>query len=350
MDHVRYAALVADLLRRSGLGKMEGALAALAGDGSDRPFFRFVAAGRALVAAFPSPTLPKAREEAEAAWRIGRHLARAGVPVPEPLAQDPASGLILFADLGDFLLLHVLAREGKSERAFALYQEAVEILARLQILAVDGFSDDWCWDTRRYDRQLMIERESNYFAREFCQGYLGMATLPAGLAADFASLAERVGACPAGYLLHRDYQSRNLMVTSDGLKVIDFQGARLGPLAYDLASLVNDPYAGLSYEWRRQLVEHYLRQAEGYIPLDQTRFMEDYPQVALQRNLQVLGAYAFLTRRRGKEFFRPYLAPALANLRGILEGMAAGEYPVLRRLVAGIDTGALDTAPGEARR
>lgn len=323
------------LLQRAGVGPAWDTLATLSGDGSDRPFFRLTQGENSYLAVFPSPTVARARDEAHATYLIGSHLRRSGVPVPAIYAYDQESGALLFEDLGNRLLYDEFQAGGEAATE-ELYRQAVVMLADLQLGARAGFNSEWCWDTPRYDRQLMINRESNYFAAEFCAKFMGLAALPAGLSDEFVRLADRISQCPADFLLHRDYQSRNLMVAHGKLRVIDFQGARFGPLAYDLASLVNDPYVTVSEEFKPQLIEHYLQRLATYISLDQDRFMEDYWHIALQRNLQVLGAYAFLVQERGKEFFRPYITPALERLLTLLATMLAADYPVLLRLVGQI--------------
>jgi len=323
------------LLRQAGHGQAWDTLAALSGDGSDRPFFRIVLGEQSYLAAFPSPTLAKAQAEAHATYLIGSHLRQSGVPVPAIFAYDSDSGGILFEDLGNRLLFHEF-HAGGEEAVYELYRQAVVILADFQLGARGGFLPEWCWDTPHYDRELMISRESNYFAGEFCGKFMGLPDLPAGLNEEFSKLAERIGQSPATYLIHRDYQSRNLMVVAGQLRVIDFQGARFGPLAYDLAALLNDPYVTLSEACKQQLIGHYLQWAGEYISLDHALFMEEYYHVALQRNLQVLGAYAFLVQERGKEFFRPYIAPALERLLTLLAATLAADYPVLYNLVGHI--------------
>ncbi len=327
--------ILRQLLHEAGCDSGWQRLVPLAGDGSDRPFYRLLMGEGSFLAALPSPTMVQARAEARAACLIGRHLWQGGVPVPEIYACDPESGAILFEDLGDRLLFHEAAA-GASNALFALYRQAVVILADFQVQGRSGFQPEWCWDTPRYDRELMINRESNYFAREFCGNFMGLTALPAGLSAEFSALAERISQIPASFLIHRDYQSRNLMVVGGRLRVIDFQGARFGPLAYDLASLLNDPYATLPDDWKGGLMSHYLERVAGSIPLDRARFMEEYHHVALQRNLQVLGAYAFLVRERKKEFFRQYIDPALQRLLTLLADTLAADYPVLYGLVVRI--------------
>ena len=310
-------------------------LTPLSGDGSDRLFFRLVLGEKSYLAVFPSPTLAKAQAEAHATYRIANHLRQAGVPVPAIYAYDQESGAILFEDLGDRLLFHEF-QAGDEAAVCDLYRQALVILADFQLGARTGFRPEWCWDTPHYDRELMISRESNYFAGEFCSRFIGLSCLPTGLSEEFSALADRISQCPATYLIHRDYQSRNLMVVQGRLRVIDFQGARFGPLAYDLASLLNDPYVTLADACKRQLREYYLQRVGGYISLDPAQFEVEYQHIALQRNLQVLGAYAFLVQERGKEFFRPYIAPALKSLLTLLADSLAVDYPVLYELVGQI--------------
>lgn len=330
-----HTTVIQRLLQQAGLVPNLGKLAPLSGDGSDRPFFRIGLQERTYIAVFPSPTMPRAQAEAHSTWLIGRHLWQAGVPVPEIYAYDQPSGAILFEDLGTRLLFHEV-QTGDEAAVHGLYRQAVVILADFQLGARAGFQADWCWDTPRYDQELMINRESNYFAREFCSKFIGF-SLPSGLQEEFLALAERIAKTPCNHLMHRDYQSRNLMVVDGRLRVIDFQGARFGPLAYDLAALLNDPYVSIKDTAKSDLLNCYLQQAATYISLDPVRFMEEYYPIALQRNLQVLGAYAFLVQERGKEFFRSYIDPALERLLTLLaDTTMAADYPVLYDLVGQI--------------
>lgn len=335
MDDAQRLTILRALLRQAGYPQGWQTMTPLSGDGSDRPFFRLTLPGQSYLAAFPSPTMARAEAEARSTFLIGSHLLHAGVPVPKIHAHDPVSGAILFEDLGDRLLFHE-ARDGDADRVDGLYRQAVTLLADLQLGARAGFREEWCWDTPRYDRELMINRESNYFAREFCGRFMAIPALPPGLTSEFAALADRISHYPASFLMHRDFQSRNLMVVGDRVKLIDFQGARFGPLAYDLASLLNDPYVCLPPATKEGLQALYLERVNSYISLDPVRFMGEYYHVALQRNLQALGAYAFLTLERGKEFFRAYIEPALQRLLTLLATTLAADYPVLLDLVTQI--------------
>jgi len=301
------------------------------GDGSDRFFYKIkVEGGLTCLAVLPSPTMAQAMAEAVACFQVGGHLFSCGVPVPEILAYDRDSGLVIYEDLGDLLLHDLFNKQGRApdQQIIQLYRTALDSLLVLQIKGAAGFEKDWCWDTCQYDQQLILTREAGYFRDAFCRDGLGL-SMPSGLQGDFEALASRATEEPVGFLIHRDFQSRNLMVQGSLVRIIDFQGARFGPLAYDLASLLNDPYANLNHDLRTELLNYYLDRAGQYIFLDQAAFIEGYYHIALCRNLQVLGAFSFLSSIRGKPFFKAYLKPALEDLIYKLEQLLPGVYPAL---------------------
>ncbi len=312
----------------------------LAGDGSARRFWRIRYQGEPLcLAAAPASSSVQDLAEARSARLIGLHLYRQGGAVPNQYDWDEESGLILFEDLGDEKLYDAViagispAGQHDSERLMSLYQPVVEILAHLQIKGLQGFDPGWCWDTEHYDLPLMLERESGYFFRALWQDLLGQ-TPVAGLDLEFDELAHRALGRGSEFFLHRDFQSRNVMIVSGKPQVIDFQGGRLGPSGYDLASLLIDPYVQLPETVQERLQDCYLRAFTSYQPGGADDFQQSYPCLAVQRNLQILGAFAYLSRVRGKVFFARFLAPALAGLERRLAGPLFSDFPILRRISA----------------
>lgn len=319
----------------------------LSGDGSDRIFFRVMLAPvGSVLAVFPSPSLPEkeALAESRSTYLIGKHLGELGVPVPRVFSFEPSSGAVLFEDLGQTLLFSVVC--GDKSAALPHYRQALESLVLFQVDGCQGFQKSYCWDTVHYDRKLMRCRESGYFEREFCRRHLGLYDLPASLGTDFDRLAERVASEDSQFLLHRDYQSRNLMITPAGVRIIDFQGARFGPLGYDVASLLNDPYVALSPDLKKGLLNHYLEALSARIDLDRASFLHGYYHIALQRNLQVLGAFAFLSRQKKKVFFREFIGTAFSGLLTLLTGELAGDYPSLEELIKKIAGNGIDIPSG----
>ncbi|MEW6289746.1 MAG: phosphotransferase [Thermodesulfobacteriota bacterium] len=332
--------LIVALLRARGLlaGGALPLLEKMSGDGSDRGFYRIeIAGGRSLIGVFPSPTLARGAEEQAAAYRIGVHLHDKGVPVPEIAGYDPQNGLLLFADLGN-IQLHAVVRQASSfAEVEPLYHQAIDGLIRLQLEGARDFDVRLCWDTPCYDLSLMLSRESDYFRFSFCRDYMGKIADAPGLLLELQNIARRAAREPARYLLHRDFQSRNLLVHGGKVHIIDYQGARLGPLGYDLASLLLDPYAGLSRESQEALYGYYYDTISTELALDPENFRAGYYCLALQRNLQILGAFAFLSRKKGKVFFEQFILPALASLMALLHDPLGREYTSLAGLVGELE-------------
>lgn len=304
-------------------------------DGSLRRFCRVIRRdGSRRVAIAPPAGDDAGLQEAIAGWEIGRHLFACGAPVPEMFAFDQQTGLLICEDLGD-VRLHDLVKEHGCDavQVKKLYQQTVRELARMQVHGRESFDSSWCWDTPQYDRTLMLERESGYFLQALCCDLLQLSVARKEIEREFALLADRAAQADAGFFLHRDFQSRNIMVQGGRVRFIDYQAGRLGPAGYDLASLLIDPYAALALEMQRELFGLYLDEFVRLTGYDRQRFEREYLALAMQRNLQILGAFAFLSHKRGKIFFRQYLKPSLCSMQILLGQTAAGEFVQLKRIM-----------------
>ncbi len=339
-NETRKKSVIQALLQESGRlsGVDELTITPLSGDGSNRNFWRIEDNGRKICLAVAPPVTDKLNlAEARAARAIGLHLFKKGVRVPEQYAWDKESGILLFEDFGDTKLHDHVQLYQKSDTFVSairpVYVQTVKDLARMQVEAVVGFDPQWCWDTPSYDKNLMLERESEYFLRAFWQDLLGEQT-PPGLREEFVFVAERAAQIPADFFLHRDFQSRNIMLHEEMVCFIDFQGGRLGPLAYDLASLLIDPYVELPPDFQEELLAEYLNTLEQMIVVDRSLFVEEYLLLALQRNLQIAGAFSFLSHRAKKGFFKQFLKPAIDSLNALLQKEFFASLPVLRKTVA----------------
>jgi len=315
-------------------GAGDPAIDLLAGDGSQRAFYRLrYKDNLCVIAIVPSEKQQQGMAEALSSWNICRHLFGKGIPVPEYFAFDRKSGLILAEDLGDMRLYeYIRGARQSAEDITAIYTLIIKVLVRMQVRGHEGFQTSWCWQTPYYDRQLMLERESGYFLQSLCIDYFGLAPEYNSLCPEFENIADRAATAPSVFFLHRDFQSRNIMLKDGKIRIIDFQGGRQGPLGYDLASLVLDPYAGLPHSLQERLVEEYIRVLNTYIPYDADRFRREFTYLSLQRNLQILGAFAFLSKQRGKEFFRPFIKPALLSLQSLLAKPLLQKYSALKQL------------------
>lgn len=306
------------------------------GDGSDRAWFRLQAGDRSLVLADHGLRAPGEKSEAEAFVAIGRHLSASGVPVPVIYDADTFAGLVFVEDLGDRHLQAAVNQAAGTDELLGRYRRLVEILVRMSLAAGPGFDPRWAWQSPHYDRQLILEKECRYFIDAFINGYLGRAVRFADLRPEFERLAERTLRFGLTGFMHRDLQARNIMLKNDDPYLIDFQGGRLGPLQYDLASLLLDPYVALPENLQAQLAAHCLEQVGRRSRIDAQGFMDGYVCCRLTRNLQILGAFGYLTRVKRRPHFERYIPTAVRTLQGTFQTLPPSDYPGLRALAAAL--------------
>jgi len=336
LDGYRRACLEAGAMAVLGSSPDSGALSVhpLQGDGSDRKWFRIFKGVASVVAADHGIRAGARWNEADAYAAIGRHLAQKGVPVPDILLYDRFSGIAFVKDLGDCLLQDFI-RPLSWERVYRCYRNIVDSMVTMCLEGAVGFDPAWTYQTTHYDRSVILDKENRYFLEAFVKGYLNRSVRFEDFEEEFVRLAERtLGAGPAGFL-HRDFQSRNIMMHQGRHHFIDFQGGRLGPCAYDLASLLTDPYVDLPQPLQERLLAHCRETLSRRLPhLNGEALLRQYSHCALQRNMQVLGAFAHLSRVKGKRRFEKYIPVALANLRRRLPLLT--DTPRLRDLVTGL--------------
>jgi aminoglycoside/choline kinase family phosphotransferase len=305
-------------LKETGLGSEPIELQEFSGDGSSRAFWRISLSqsARSFIAMANPPNNNFLNRENLAYLMIGKHLRTKGVPVPEIYRYNLEHGWFIMEDLGRTDLQELVSSK---ENPLPHYEEVLEHLFRLQIEGAEDFDPSWCCQTPTYDRTVMRQYESNYFRDAFLRNYLGLDRDWPELEAPFDYLAEVSSNSDGGFFLHRDFQSRNIMISASGsIGFVDWQGGRLGPLGYDLASLIIDPYTCLSSQQKSDLLQAYTSMIREYKATWVESFKRSFPYLAIQRNLQILGAFAFLTRERNKPHFEAYIPPAQKNLRELL--------------------------------
>ncbi|MGD9330328.1 MAG: phosphotransferase [Desulfobacterales bacterium] len=335
----RYLARARELMASQALtqvGTAPNAAAAqwqhLPGDGSDRQWHRLRAGKTTLIVA-EHGIKPTARTcEAEAFVAIGRHLQRQKIPVPQIFLEDAFAGLVFLEDLGcTNFQTHVQAAPHLSAIEND-YRQLIDILVAMSFKGAQGFDPLWTYQTRRYDREVVLQNECQYFVDAFLNGYLGLNVAYETLAPECRQLAEWIIAVrPVGFM-HRDFQSRNIMVRDARFYLIDFQGGRIGPPHYDLASLLIDPYVDLPSTLRESLLTYFTAQLTQRTGIRPAELEEGYRHCALARNLQILGAYGFLTHRKGKRQFAPYIPAAVRSLQQNLARHDPNAFPMLARL------------------
>ena len=307
----------------------------LHGDGSDRQWFRLSDGAQHLIMADHGLRQTPDRQEVDAYVDIGLHLWSCSGAVPRIWSFDRFAGLVFLDDLGDHNLQQAATGLGGAQLQ-SLYRKVIDRWLEMTLKSVDGFDPDWTYQTRGYDRQVILQNECGYFVEAFLKGYLEWDIPDDRFTADFESLAsEAMKATPIG-VMHRDLQSRNIMLHNDGIFFIDFQGARRGPLAYDLASLLIDPYVDLPLGVQNDLLAYTTTQVNQQCGVDAASFDRSYACCALTRNLQILGAFSYLSRVKGKTEFESYIPGALQGLQHRLTNNVSPNFqlPQLTRAVS----------------
>jgi len=294
-------------------------------DGSERSFTRVVWKGMPAIEIGPAPGREGFRE-ALSFYQIGCHLLGKNVPVPEIYHFDRSSGVLVVQDLGSTMFfdrLSVLLKKHEFPSVKRLYSDVLEVLLLMQVRGGVDFDTSWCWQDGTYDQRVAREKEAGYFLEAFVKGYMGC-NASQEVIKELDRLVDHISHFTCNrFFMHRDFQSRNIMLSAShpkGMAVIDFQAGRLGPLGYDLASLLNDPYIDLDHVIRKELFETYIKMLEkaGMVK-EAEEVVAQWPILSALRLMQALGAFGFLTQKRARPFFHSYVTPALCGLTWILE-------------------------------
>jgi aminoglycoside/choline kinase family phosphotransferase len=293
-------------------------------DASFRRYFRVDRAdgGTAIVMDAPPP-----QEDVRPFIEVAALFGATGVTVPEILAQDAERGFLLLADLGSTTYLHRLG----ADTAHKLYMDAIDALVLLQARSQPGRLPE-------YDRAMLL-RELQLFPDWYVAKHLGV-TLDDKQRAELDRMFDLLLAnnlAQAQVYVHRDYHSRNLMVQDGGGNpgILDFQDAVYGPITYDLVSLLRDAYV----QWDEELVLDWAirywesaRRAGLPVARDIDGFYRDFEFMGLQRHLKVLGIFARLYHRDGKDAYLKDMPLVMEYVR-----RAAGRYKQLAPLLRLLD-------------
>jgi aminoglycoside/choline kinase family phosphotransferase len=282
-------------------------------DASFRRYFRLSRGGDTYIVM----DAPPEKEDLGPFLSVGRKLLEIGLNVPVVLAKDPERGFLLLSDLGKRQYLDELV----AEAADRLYADALGALCVMQTT-----ENEMARDLPRYSHALLM-REMELMPEWFLRRHLGLQVSAAErgmLDRLFETLAQSALA-QAAVFVHRDYHSRNLLVTTDhNPGILDFQDAVRGPVTYDLVSLLKDCYiawpAPQVRAWTLQYREQLL--SKGFpLGASESEFIRGFDLVGLQRHIKVLGIFARLYYRDGKSQYLKDLPRVLRYTRD-----AAGEY------------------------
>ncbi len=287
--------------------------------GSDRRYFRLRLPENSLIFCQYGEVTPENS-------RFAQHtdfLSANHVAVPKILARDPVNRRLWIEDLGEEDLWS-FRNEDWPVRA-ALYRKTLEMVGRIH--AIDEVDEGIRSVLGPEFNEGMYEWEQDYFFANFVANFSAASADEAERIRRGPELAAlKAGlAVPPRCLIHRDFQSQNVLIQRGEPVFIDYQGLRFGLAEYDLASLIYDPYVPMTRLQREELIAFARQRA------DRPDFHRQFQLCACQRLMQALGAYGFLGLVKEKPAFLDHIAPALANLREV--AVEQGALPVLEPLL-----------------
>ncbi|UCD31223.1 MAG: phosphotransferase, partial [Desulfobacterales bacterium] len=308
----------------------------LKGDGSDRRWYRLSRGNHTMVMVDHGIRMQPATNEADAFIAIGNHLFAKGIPVPKIFLHDAFSGLIFLEDLGDDNLQTVILNTKTTDKILSYYQSVIDHLINLFVKGNEDFDPAWTYQTTVYDQEMILEKECRYFVDAFLRSYLGLDKHFNDYAQEFTAISKRAVELSSYGFMHRDVQSRNIMVKNNRFYFIDFQGGRQGPIQYDLASLLIDPYVALPRSIQDKLIAYCMKALARKITIEPKRFLAGYTYCALTRNLQILGAFGYLSQTKGKKYFATFIPRAIATLKHTLFSFEGNPFAKLTSTIENI--------------
>ena len=256
---------------------------------------------------------------------IAAFLSDIHVPVPRLISSDSTRCLILMEDLGDTDLWSL--RNASRETRRTPYQKTLTMIHRLHSFPEKKFPSSRVRLMESFSPDL-YRWERSYFRDHFVRSVCGIELTPSfedELEAELSNLAERLDG-GMRCLVHRDFQSQNVMLRDEELFLIDFQGMRFGNPFYDLGSFLCDPYVILSGSEQEDLLSFYYGLSKWNI--DWATFLNHFREASAQRLMQALGAYGFLGLKKGLKTFLDHIPAGLHHLQ-----CAASNVAFLPRLL-----------------
>ncbi len=275
--------------------------------GSDRIFYRVIKEKQTFILVWD--------KDMQTYLKLQKYLFERGIAVPEIHWSDEDANLLLIEDLGNDSIYELTK---KRKNIILLYRAAIKELIKLQI---DGYTDapidvHYDYEHMKWEQEYFKE----YFLHQFCEiPKTRLKRLDDELESLAKELIKKIEPW-RNFLMHGDYQSQNIYIKGKKAKIIDFQSARIGPLTYDITALLRDPYVNISKQVERKLIDYYLVSLKKKgVRFKKREFLHLYYLTALQRNMQVLGAFANLSLNKNKVHFKEYIPRAIELIQDVLK-------------------------------
>jgi aminoglycoside/choline kinase family phosphotransferase len=256
---------------------------------------------------------------------VDRFLRSLGLPVPEIHFADESSGILILEDLGDETLEKRVVTAAEDVRRM-WYRKAIDLLVAFQKKTAEV--DAGCIAYQRSFDATLLNWEFEHFLEYGVEVRLSL-KIPENEAATIRLLTGRITEMLTQLsqtLVHRDFQSRNLMIQGDSLRLLDFQDALMGPLPYDLVALLRDSYVALSPKLLSDLIGYYSGEAS---------FREQFDLMTIQRKLKDAGRFVYIDRVKGNPSFLKHIPNSLQYAREAFERQPAQKdlFELLKKYV-----------------
>ena len=302
--------------------------------GSERHYFRLHTAENTYIATYGANV-----KENEAFIYFSNQFHQQQLATPQILYSSADNKIYLQQDFGDTSLLNQLEEKGFTDSTYLLYKKSLQQLAQLQVKGDEVIDYSKCLTNAEFGKQAILA-DLLYFKYYFLDA-LRRPYDKQKLLNDFEVLSDFLSHTEYKYFMFRDFQSRNIMVTTDSeIHFIDYQGGMKGAPQYDVASLLWQAKANLPDEWKQLLLEDYIDAFEKLVnrSVDRDLFRSQYNGYVLIRLLQVLGAYGFRGLFERKAHFLTSIPLALQNLQWFINhhslGLSLPEFSKVLELCA----------------
>lgn len=290
----------------------------LAGDASNRRYYRVIKKDVSYVLMVWEPFTD---DKNYPFLSVLNHFHNNGVHVPEVINKSPELGFILLEDLGDLTLERKFWENQDQANSFPFYQQAIDELIKIHYtcsqtpnqctafkIAFD--TDKFLWELN-YGKKHLLEDVLKIKLSDKVNKEMN------GIFLEISKTLDQ----QEKFISHRDYHSRNLMMKLGKMRVIDFQDARLGPIQYDLVSLINDSYVNIKDELAQQILNDYVDKAneQRAKKISTDEFNEIYQVQKIQRCFKACGSFASFLNLRDDRRYLKYLKPTLNTVYKTLD-------------------------------
>jgi aminoglycoside/choline kinase family phosphotransferase len=289
----------------------------LAGDASNRKYFRVIKDETSVVLMQWEPFDPKNYPFLS----VQEHFLKHSVQVPRVLSLNPMKGLVLLEDLGDLTLERKFWETQNHEASVEFYRMALDELIKIHFACSQDKTDCTAFKIE-FDVEKLLW-ELNYGRDNLLLGVCGFKLDEKSkneLNKIFISICETLHNQPK-FIAHRDYHSRNLMIKYGKMRVIDFQDARMGPIQYDLVSLLKDSYVQIPDDMSEQLIKYYLDRAQNELSfkLSKDEFTQIYELQSIQRCFKACGSFSSFFHLRSDRRYLKYIHGTLKRVKSSLD-------------------------------